>query len=554
MFCRALKDRLGASASRLPLDRGGSAVITFAVAVIPILMGAGVAIDFARLATKHTSLQQATDSAALAIAQSATSSTTNTDVLAQAQNYITTNYSNRSATITSASISTDHTSVCVTAHDTVQLGIMGMFSVDSKNVTASTCTSIAGGASSYEIALVLDNSGSMSEAVSGNSKITALRTAATNFVNTMFGGAFTGKVKMSIVPFAGLVSLSTSDTSNGHASWIDSQGKSSWHWKTFSGHSSAGFSSRFDIFKNLKALNGSWAWAGCFETQPYPQNVNDTPPTASTPDSLYVPYLAPDEVDAQRMCSGSFCWNTGTTSYPNNYLDDNPSSCSGTAPTDDQTLLTRACKYKSPVIASTSTNGPNGMCVSQPLLRLTASKPTLTSKISGLTANGDTNLHEGIMWGWRSLSPNAPLSDGKPYETSSNPTNQKIIVLMTDGYNNWSAAANTWGLSNYEAPGYYTLANGRMPASNQNITTATHSRAALDELTLQACTNAKAKGVIIYTVGFSISSDPIDAQGQKLLQTCATDKAHAFIANDASSLVDAFNQIGIGMGKLRIKS
>jgi Flp pilus assembly protein TadG len=88
MFCRALKHRLKASASRLPLDHGGGAAITFGIAVIPILMGAGVAIDFARLATKHTSLQQATDSAALAIAQSATTSTTNTDVLAQAQNYL----------------------------------------------------------------------------------------------------------------------------------------------------------------------------------------------------------------------------------------------------------------------------------------------------------------------------------------------------------------------------------------------------------------------------------------------------------------------------------
>ena len=98
------------------------------------------------------------------------------------------------------------------------------------------------------------------------------------------------------------------------------------------------------------------------------------------------------------------------------------------------------------------------------------------------------------------------------------------------------------------------LANGRMPPTNQNITTASQSRAALDELTLQACTNAKAKGIIIYTVGISVSSDPIDTQGQNLLQASATDKAHAFIANDGNSLVDAFNQIGIGMGKLRIKS
>jgi Flp pilus assembly protein TadG len=554
MSCRALKNRLEASVSRFARECEGSAVITFAVAVIPILMGAGVAIDFARLATKHTSLQQATDSAALAIAHSATTSTTDADVLAQAQNYITTNYADRSATIASASISTDHTSVCVTAHDSVQLGLMSMFSVNAKNVTASTCTSIAGGASSYEIALVLDNSGSMNESVNGGSKIAALRTAAGNFVNTMFSGSFSGKVKMSIVPFSGLVSLSSSDTSNGHASWIDRQGSSSWHWKTFSGASAAGFTSRFDVFKNLKALNASWTWAGCFETQPYPQNVNDTPPSASTPDSLYVPYLAPDEVDSQRMCSGSFCWNTANTAYPNNYLDDNPSSCSGTVPTDDQTLLTRACKYKSPVIASTSTNGPNGMCLSQPLLRLTPSKPTLISRINALTANGDTNLHEGLMWGWRSLSPSAPLSDGKPYDTSSTATNQKVLVLMTDGYNNWSAAANTWSRSNYEAPGYYTLSNGRMPPTNQNITTASQSRAALDELTLQACTNAKAKGIVIYTVGFSVSSDPIDTQGQNLLQACATDKGHAFIANDGTSLVDAFNQIGIGMGKLRIKS
>jgi Putative Flp pilus-assembly TadE/G-like len=181
--------------------------MTFAVAILPILAGAGVAVDFARIATKHTNLQQATDVA------------------------------------------------------------------------------YAGGASNYEIALVLDNSGSMNESVSGNSKIAALRTAATNFINTMFNGPFTGKVKMSIVPFAGLVSLSSNDTSNGSASWIDTQGKPSWHWKTFKNHSTVGFTNRLDIFKNLKAVNSDWAWAGCFETQPYPQNVNDTPPTSATPDT-----------------------------------------------------------------------------------------------------------------------------------------------------------------------------------------------------------------------------------------------------------------------------
>jgi hypothetical protein len=219
----------------------------------------------------------------------------------------------------------------------VQLGIMSMLNIRSKSVEASTCTTITGGASNYEIALVLDNSGSMNESVSGNSKIAALRTAATNFINTMFNGPFTGKVKMSIVPFAGLVSLSSNDTSNGSASWIDTQGKPSWHWKTFKNHSTVGFTNRLDIFKNLKAVNSDWAWAGCFETQPYPQNVTSS--------------------------GGS-----GTTT-----------------PTDDQSLTTRSCKYKSPSVTNTNTYGPNGMCLSQPLQRLTPSQPTLLNKIRGLT-------------------------------------------------------------------------------------------------------------------------------------------------------------------------
>src|SRR5438270_12311591 len=122
MLCRVLKSRLKASVCRILPDRSGQAAITFALAAVPILAGAGVAVDFSRIATKHTSLQQATDSAALAIAQAATTSTTNADVLAQARNYITTNYSNRSATITTATITSDHTSVCLTAPDTVQLG------------------------------------------------------------------------------------------------------------------------------------------------------------------------------------------------------------------------------------------------------------------------------------------------------------------------------------------------------------------------------------------------------------------------------------------------
>jgi hypothetical protein len=73
-----------------------------------------------------------------------------------------------------------------------------------------------------------------------------------------------------------------------------------------------------------------------------------------------------------------------------------------------------------------------------------------------------------------------------------------------------------------------------------------------DELTLEACTNAKAQGIEIFTIGFSTPTDPIDQQGLDLMKACATNAEHYFAASDASQLDAAFSAIGIGLGKLRL--
>jgi Flp pilus assembly protein TadG len=366
MFCRISRNRLKASVCRFPLNRGDSTAMTFDVAILPLLAGAGVAIDFARIATKHTSLQQATDAAALAIAQSATASTTNADVMAQA--YLDELF--RTATITLVTISSDHTSVCVNAQDTVQLGIMSMFNIRSKSVEASTCTTIAGGEQLRNRAH--PRQFRLDERV-GERKFENRRAAhgrhqfRQHHVQCSFHRQGENVDRAVCWPCLGFLRRHVERS----ASWIDTQGKSSWHWKTFSGATAAGFTNRLNIFKNLKS---DWVWAGCFETQPYPQNVNDTPPTSATPDTLYVPYLAPDEVDPKQTCTSWYC--STTPAYQNNYINDTPSSgCSGTAPTDDQSLTSRSCKYKSPSVTNTSTSGPNGMCLSQPLMPLSRTVP-----------------------------------------------------------------------------------------------------------------------------------------------------------------------------------
>jgi hypothetical protein len=168
--------------------------------------------------------------------------------------------------------------------------------------------------------------------------------------------------------------------------------------------------------------------------------------------------------------------------------------------------------------------------------------------------NGNTDIHEGVMWGWRTISPNSVFADAAVYKK---PYNNKILILMTDGMNTWTSNPNNVLGSYYSAYGFFknpdgSLPNNRLPTANNGPSTDTQSRAAIDALTLEACKNAAATGVIIYTIGFSVPNDPIDQQGISMLQTCAGSASRAFVANDSSALVGVFQQIANSIGSLRL--
>ena len=84
---------------------------------------------------------------------------------------------------------------------------------------------------------------------------------------------------------------------------------------------------------------------------------------------------------------------------------------------------------------------------------------------------------------------------------------------MTDGMNNWGAASNH-NKSIYSPFGFFTndrLGTGRHDGRRRARRSSTPRRS-------HACTKAKEAGITVYTVGFSVSTDPIDAAGKKLLQ------------------------------------
>jgi len=207
------------------------------------------------------------------------------------------------------------------------------------------------------------------------------------------------------------------------------------------------------------------------------------------------------------------------------------------------------CKYGAPTNKATVANitvggipgGPNFMCTSAPLLPLSTDKTAIKSAISAMLAQGATGVGEGAMWGWRALSPGAPFTDGRAYNTEDN---TKVMVLMTDGQNTYypnSKFLKSW----YSIYGY--IDRNHLGTTSTNSSTLTQY---MDQRTLQGCNNIKAAGIIIYTVAFQIPGD--QAGALDLLNSCASDADKYFAPGTNAELLSAFNAIARDITELRL--
>lgn len=605
---RSISRNLG----RLRRDRSGQTAITFGLAAVPMLIVVGSAIDYSRAVAQRSNLQQATDSAALAIAHSYLNSTSTVASLTPpTQTYLT--GAMNGATLTSLALATSNSKLCIKTTFSLPTSIMAVFKVATMNVGAYACAT-PGTQSSFEVALALDNSGSMSDSAGGVSKISALKTATQKLVDILNpSGTTKPNAAISLVPFTALVNVGT----NTSASFLDTSGKSSIHWQNFHRPptnilSSYYPKSKLDLFASLKSAS----WGGCVEERPVPFTTTDTAADASNPDTLFVPFLSPDDPGdtnpdhclfinpvtqaVTTSCSfgtlGSGLLNTHQ--FGNSYISDtgavnptlacllNPLSVTMDTiqlpllPSDNQPNYyplggaTMVCKYNGGKVVSTYqgvglSTGPNYLCSSPQLTSLTTDRTVLSSAVSAMQAGGSTNLATGFMWAWRTISPTVnpfPISspgtigqqNPKSYAAATaSPPNQKIIILMTDGYNAWTTNGSSPFLSTYEAFGYYV--NNRIASygscTNANYTLATDAnsyRCQMDNVTLEACANAKKAGVQIYTVGFTVSSNPIDDQGINLLKTCASSASNYFQASTGDGIVTAFQQIAQQIQGLRL--
>ncbi|MDP3383301.1 MAG: vWA domain-containing protein [Phenylobacterium sp.] len=504
-------------------DESGAAAILVAVALVllaPLTLGV---FDLYIGANQKQKLQDALDAAALFAARS--SAQTQQEINEVGQRALMANLSAfpGSALVTSSFV-LDGPKVVASAEMTPMAVATGFFQHGNVKAGAEVLRAM----DRLEVALVLDNTGSMA-----GTKMTTLKSAAKDLVDKLdaAGKRSTAKdpIQISLVPFSSTVRVAenvsvktyntTTRTGPGIPNWLDSRAL---------GHNAAGTpgaggdifnTANTDRFAVLKSMKDNQVWGGCVESRRQPFDVQDTAPYSANVDSYFVPYFAPDEPDQL---------NWWTAKNPNTYIDDGSNG-------DNWARQGNVAKYNN---AKPSGGGPNQGCDLEPIMPLTTDMSALKSAIDSMKAVGNTNIPMGLVWGWHTLSPNAPLADGVAYGTKNH---RKIIILMTDGDNVFGSASNHNG-SPYSGLGY--IWQGLL-----GITSGSNSLRAqkMDERLALLCNNIKAKEIVLYTVRVEVTTGSSD-----LLRNCATDPDKFFDVQNVSQLGAAFDAIAGSIDNLRL--
>jgi Flp pilus assembly protein TadG len=510
------------------LCRRGSVAIMTGLLAIPLVAMTGAAIDFARIWLVKSRLQMSLDAAVLVVARDIAIGGTSTDGV----NLFWSNFGRASSANTIGYLGATATtpvvhnpapggvsgSIQLTGSATVTPTFVGIMGVGPVTVSAASTAQTA--AYGLELSLVLDNTGSMA-----GSSIASLITASNQLLNILYGGSDTQPhLWVSVVPFAAAVNIG-----NTHTSWLIGGAIN-------------------------QAPYAPSKWLGCVMARTTKtgasdgDDFNDKPPSQAA----FTPFLYQSTYHAYPK-SGPIVYYTGSgkNQQAHNYW----------YPGDNDWTVSPN-NIQEPDQSNNSV-GPNLDCPSLPILPETASKSAVAAVINKMVPvyRGGTFINLGLQAGWWTLSPNwqglwgipsMPLAYNTPYM-------RKVIVLMTDGNNQWydwpdgvpgqvPPTAPPTGVPKWTADGdadftaYGRLLTNTRAVSPANITTT------LNTWMLQMCTTIKQNGIIIYTILFNNN----DSATQALFRSCASSPSDYFLSPSDTALESAFTQIGQELSTLRL--
>lgn len=500
--------------SKLPRfgkDVSGALAPVLGLAAIPLIMAAGVAVDYGNAVSVQARLQAAVDSAALAAGREANMS--NSDLERIAKDYFHSNFGTpANAGTPSMELTVNDNGLMVEGSVTVNNYLTKVAGFDTTRISASS--EVTKEATGLEVVLVFDNTGSMGS----QSRLSTLKVAAHDFVEILFGPReVADTLKIGVVPFSQFVNVGP-DKSDAY--WVDTNGANQLSRENFQGSS-------WHNWRAWEAINNR-SWTGCVESRVGNMSVDDVLPVAGNANTLFPPAFYPDE-PGNNTYRAYFKVGGQKNYYYNSYLNDSRTNS-----------LTRRQehqgKYNNANVTSTS-RGPDKGCNIQPIQALTNVKAPVLTTINNMQADGYTHVAEGVGWGLRVISPGEPFTEGVEY---SDEDITKAMVLLTDGENTFNSETNH-NRSTYTA--YSFLHQTRVGSAN--YWTAISKQNALLS---RACDNVKNAGIVSYSFAYNVPSQT----QRNLIKNCASDPEKYFDPPSNAALVQNFQQIADELRKLHL--
>ncbi len=487
--------------------RGNVAVI-FGLALLPILIFIGLAVDMGRAMLVRDRLGHALDAVALAVGSAP--GLTEDEAQAFGERFFSANYpAARLGVPLDLNVALSEDVVDVTASARVPMTIMQI--VGASELLVDRSVQVARAGDDLELVMVLDNTGSMS-----GSRIRALREAAGSAVEILFDAAPPGddSLRIGLVPFSSAVNVGAE---NARAWWLDPDARSPLHAPASSFDRPV---NRWDLFDDLRE-----DWRGCVEARAQPYDIDDTTPQAGSPATLFVPYFAPDEPGGR---------GNPRSGYRNSYLADSTSG-------PNAVRQAHAAKYATG--ARPRNGGPNWGCTARPIVPLTDDRDTLDDAVDAMIADGTTNIHNAVGWGVRVLSPEAPFEEGRSFGERNL---IKAMIVLTDG-DNYIGADGTHNRSHYTSYGF--VAEGRLGVTSSSFRQVND---AMNERTAEACRLARERGVRVYAITFQVRS----SRTRRLMEACASTGEDGrplyFDSPSNQALQQAFEDIARDLTLLRL--
>ena len=250
-------------------DERGNVLTIFGFALVPIIGLTGATLDYARATDARARLNAAIDSAALMAARDATK-LSDTDLRNRINKWIAANLSGAAATaFTGATITIDRTARTVTVAAQISIDTSMARVIGQDSVTISSNAQSTWGTNTIELALALDNTGSMSS----SGKMDALKAASLDLIKIMKDATLTtDQIRISVVPFATQVKVSTALKDE---PWLRyDQTRATWSQDRWG-----------NWIANTETIKKS-TWTGCISDRDPPNDVKDNA-TVSAYDTLY---------------------------------------------------------------------------------------------------------------------------------------------------------------------------------------------------------------------------------------------------------------------------